>query len=335
MKNNIKMQARMAPEGGRAIVSLAGEIGRWGFSPESWAAVETWCQDNAATRITLRINSPGGSLPDAMAIVDLMRASKIELEAEIFGLCASAATLVALACKRVRMSPHSQFMVHQPYGVIAGSLADMEAGLDIFKQLRQQAFDMYAAKTGKPADAIMADHEHDVWYTAQQAVDYGFVDEIIGAADDADQPEDNTPEPADDTPEPAEMYAQRGLLNSAAVAKILSWCGMRTPAKKAEDNRIAELSKQIGDLKAEMTALKAERDGAAENARRAEEEAQAMEARIAERVAKAIAADRASLAVNPSELPPPQPSLTSKNSALAGKSVDELLQIARAEREDR
>lgn len=335
MKNNIKMQARMAPEGGRAIVSLAGEIGRWGFSPESWAAVETWCQDNAATRITLRINSPGGALPDAMAIYDLVRASPIEVEAEIYGLCASAATLVALACPRVRISPHSQFMVHHPYGVIAGELEDLEAGLDSFKQLRQQAFDVYAVKTGKPAETIMADHEHGVWYTAQQAVDYGFVDEIIGAADDADQPEDNTPEPADDTPKPAEMYAQRGLLNSAAVAKVLSWCGMRTPAKKAEDNRIAELSQQIVDLRNEMTALKAERDGAAENARRAEEEAQAMEARIAERVAKAIAADRASLAVNPDELPTPQLSLASKTSALAGKSLDEMLQIARDEREAR
>ena len=232
----------MAPEGGRAIVSLAGEIGRWGFSPESWAAVETWCQENAADRVTLRINSPGGSLPDAMAIIDLMRASKLELEAEIFGLCASAATLVALACKRLRMSAHSQFMVHHPYGFIAGSLEDMEAGLDIFRQMRQQAFDLYAERTGKDAETIMADHDHDVWYTAQQALEYGFIDEIIGAADDADKPEENTPEPAADTPEPAEMYAQRGLLNSAAVAKILSWCGLRTPAKKAEDNRIAALS---------------------------------------------------------------------------------------------
>lgn len=335
MKNNIKMQARMAPEGGRAIVSLAGEIGRWGFSPESWAEVETWCQENAADRVTLRINSPGGSLPDAMAIIDMMRASKLELEAEIFGLCASAATLVALACKRVRMSAHSQFMVHHPYGFLAGSLEDMEAGLEIFRQMRQQAFALYAAKTGKDAETIMADHDHDVWYTAQQALDYGFIDEIIGAADDADKPEENTPEPAADQPEPAEMYSQRGLLNSAAVARVLSWCGLRTPAQRAEENRLAALSQQVETLRAEMTALRAERDGAAENARRAEEEAQAMETRIAERVAKAIAADRASLAVNPADLPAPLASLSSKNSALAGKSVNELLEIARAEREAR
>jgi hypothetical protein len=270
-----------------------------------------------------------------MAIIDMMRASKLELEAEIFGLCASAATLVALACKRVRMSAHSQFMVHHPYGFLAGSLEDMEAGLEIFRQMRQQAFDLYATRTGKDAETIMADHDHDVWYTAQQALDYGFIDEIIGAADDADKPEENTPEPAADQPEPAEMYAQRGLLNSAAVAKILSWCGLRTPAQRAEENRLAALSQQVETLRAEMNALRAERDGAAENARRAEEEAQAMEARITERVAKAIAADRASLAVNPADLPAPQTSLASKNSALSGKSVNELLEIARAEREAR
>ena len=319
----------MAPEGGRAIVSLNGDIGRWGFSPEAWDGIETWCQENGVTKLTLRINSPGGNLADAMSIIDRMQASGLELEAEVFGLAASAATLVALACKRVRMSRHSQFMVHHPFGIIAGTLEDMETGLEVFKTYRAQAFAMYAEKTGKDAETIMSDHAHDVWYSAEQAVAYGFVDEIIGAAadEDDDKPQEDEPEENQST---AEMYAGRGLLGSAALAKLMSWCGILPSARKQEDDRVAALQARVDSLQADMVALKAERDGAAATAAAAEAEAQMCEERIRERVAAAIAEDRARMAVNPATLPAPE--LAREGCAsLAGLSTNDLLARAAAE----
>ena len=328
------MSARMAPEGGRAIMALNGEIGRWGFSSEAWDEVETWCQENAVSRLTLRINSPGGSLADAMSIIDRMTASGLELEAEVFGLCASAATLVALACKSVRMSRHSQWMVHHPFGVIAGNLEDLEAGLEVFRTMREQAFAMYAEKTGKDAEVIMSDHAHDVWYSAEQAVAYGFVDSIIGAADDpAAADEEEEPEEEEKTASPeeaAEMYATRGLLGSAALGRLAAWCGIRPSARRQEESRLAALQRRVDALSADVVALKAERDGAAATAAKAEAEAQAMEERIRERVAAAIAKERTRMAVNPAELPAPE--VAAQVESLQGLTVNQLLRRANEER---
>ncbi len=324
------MTARMAPEGGRAIVSLNGDIGRWGFSPEAWDEIETWCQENGVSKVTMRINSPGGNLADAMSIIDRMQASGLELEAEVFGLAASAATLVAMACKRVRMSRHSQFMVHHPFGIIAGTLENMETGLEVFKTYRAQAFAMYAEKTGKPAEQIMEDHVNDVWYSAEQAVSYGFVDEIIGAAAEGDEPEEEEPEPVENEDATAEMYAGRGLLGSAALAKLMTWCGIRPTARKQERDRIAALQARVDSLQADLVALKAERDGAAATAAAAEAEAQMCEERIRERVAAAVAEDRARMAVNPATLPAPERAREGVAS-LAGLSTNDLLARAAAE----
>lgn len=337
MKNNFKMQARMAPEGGRAIVSLSGEIGCWGFSAESWDAVETWCQENAVDKMTLRINSPGGHLLDAFAIIDKISASEMEIEAEIFGLCASAATIIALSCKKVRMSAHSQFMVHHPFGVISGTLEEMQQGLERFATMRDQAFKLYAAKTGKDAETILADHATGVWYTAEQALEYGFIDEIIGAdSDSPDEPEEpkeseNEPGGDDVIDRVSAMYSRRGLLDSAAVAAVANFFGMRTPAQKAEDNRLAALTEKVASLESEMSALRAERDGAQAAAAMAEAEAAEMEKRIADRVAAAIARDRAALAVNPTDLPAPADCLKAKNQELAGLTTAQLISRAAAE----
>lgn len=328
------MQARMAPEGGRAIVALNGDIGRWGFSPQAWDDIEAWCQENGVERVTLRINSPGGNLADAMSIIDRMQASGLQLEAEVFGLAASAATLVAMACSKVRMSKHSQFMVHHPFGVIAGTLEDMETGLEVFKTYRAQAFAMYAEKTGKTAEQVMEDHAHDVWYSAEQAVAYGFVDEIIGAADDdAEEPDDDgAADPEEDENQTSEMYATRGLLGSAALGRMAAWLGIGMSPKKQEASKLAALEMQVESLRADVTALKAERDGAVATAAAAESEALAMEERIRERVAAAIAEERAKMAVNPAELPEPAAALKGEAAGLVGLSVPQLLQRAAEER---
>lgn len=336
MKNTSKMQARMAPEGGRAIVALSGEIGCWGFSAESWDAVESWCQENAVDKMTLRINSPGGHLLDAFAIIDKISASSMEIEAEIFGLCASAATIIALSCKKVRMSAHSQFMVHHPFGVISGTLEEMQQGLDRFATMRDQAFKMYAAKTGKDAETILSDHATGIWYTAEQALEYGFIDEIIGAdtdTDSTDEPEEPKTEPGGDDviDRVSDMYSRRGLLDSAAVAAVANFFGMRTPAQKAEDNRLAALTEKVATLESEMSALRAERDGAQAAAAMAEAEAAEMEKRIADRVAAAIARDRAALAINPDSLPAPADCLKAKNEELAGLTTAQLISRAAAE----
>ena len=335
MKSNAKMMARMAPDGGTAILTLTGTVGHWGFSSEYWDEMEAYCQEQKASKLVLRINSPGGYLLDGMAIVDKIKASGLEVEAEVFGMCGSAATLVALACGRVRMSRNSRWMVHHPTGVLAGELEDLENGLADFKAMRLQAFEMYAEKTGKSVEELMEAHAHGVFYTAEQARAYGWVDEIIGEEDGEETPEPAPEEPAaddsadDGEEEGAELSAARGNIGAAAFARLASVFGFR-PRRKvvSEDSRLARMQASIDELKAQMTALRAERDGAAAVAAKAEAEAAAVEAQVQERVAKAVAAARAEMGVPAGELPAAVDPNAAPRVNLASMSREQLLELA-------
>lgn len=343
MKNKAKMMARMAPDGTTAILTLSGTVGLWNFSPESWDAVEAYCQEQKAEKLVLRINSPGGYLLDGMAIVDKIQASSLPVEAEVFGMCGSAATLVALACAKVRMSKNSRWMVHHPTGVLFGELEDLENGLADFKAMRQQAFQMYADKTGKTVEELMEAHAHGVYYTAEQAKAYGWIDEIIGAAEDpADKPEDTPQDTPEDKPEDseegeeddAEMQAARGHIGAAAFARLARVFGFRPRRKPAsEESKLASMQASIADLKDQMATLRAERDGAAASAAKAEAEAQAVEASVQDRVAKAVARARAEMGVPAGKLPAPaDPNAAPAAVDLSRMSTQQLLDRAAAER---
>lgn len=332
--------ARMAPDGGTAILTLTGTVGHWGFSSEYWDEMEAYCQEQKASKLVLRINSPGGYLLDGMAIVDKIKASGLEVEAEVFGMCGSAATLVALACGRVRMSRNSRWMVHHPTGVLAGELEDLENGLADFKAMRLQAFEMYAAKTGKSVEELMEAHAHGVFYTAEQARAYGWIDEIIGEGEEEETPEpaadDDADGGADDVPaadeeDGAELSAARGNIGAAAFARLASVFGFR-PRRKvvSEESRLARMQASIDELKTQMTALRAERDGAAAVAARAEAEAAAVEAHVQERVAKAVAAARAEMGVPAGELPAPVDPNAAPCVNLSAMSREQLLELAMA-----
>lgn len=342
MKNKAKMMARMAPDGTTAILTLSGTVGLWNFSSESWDAVEAYCQEQRAEKLVLRINSPGGYLLDGMAIVDKIQASSLPVEAEVFGMCGSAATLVALACGKVRMSKNSRWMVHHPTGVLFGELEDLENGLADFKAMRQQAFQMYADKTGKTVEELMEAHAHGVYYTAEQAKAYGWIDEIIGAADAPEVKPEETPEDPEDKPEDseeeeeddAEMQAARGHIGASAFARLARVFGFRPRRKPAsEESKIASMQASIADLKEQMAALRAERDGAAASAAKAEAEAQAVEAAVQERVAKAVAQARAEMGLPTGKLPAPaDPNAAPGPVDLSRMSTQQLLDRVAAER---
>lgn len=332
--NEIKMQARMAPDGVTAILTLSGTVGLWGFSSERWDAMEAYCQEQKAQKLVLRINSPGGYLLDGMAIVDKIKASGLPVEAEIFGMCASAATLVALACGKVRMSRNSRWMVHHPTGVLFGELEDLENGLADFKAMRQQAFEMYAEKTGKPVEELMQAHAHGVYYTAEQAKAYGWIDEIIGAADEPEdkpeEPEETEEDTEEETEDDTEMLAGRGHVGATALARLARVFGF-TPRRKAEseETRLAKMQASLDELKAQMADLRAERDGAAAAAAKAEAEAQAVEALVQDRVAKAVAAAKAEMGVPAGGLPAPEnPNAAPARRDLSGMSTQDLLALA-------
>ena len=131
--------------------------------------------------IMLYINSPGGSISAGMAIYDTMKYLKCEVSTLCIGMAASmAAFLLAAGAKGKRKAlPNSEVMIHQPLGGTEGQATDILIHAEHIKRIKQRMNEELAKNTGNPLKRIMADTERDNFMTAEQAKEYGLIDEII------------------------------------------------------------------------------------------------------------------------------------------------------------
>lgn len=131
-----------------------------------------------AQKITLRINSPGGSFFDGLAIYNVLKKHKARLTVSVEGLAASAASFIALAGSRVEMAESSFLMIHDAHAVASGNAAGFRKMAENLDEFSGQIAAIYAGKTGKPAEYwrdLMAD---DYWISSEKAVDLGLVDYV-------------------------------------------------------------------------------------------------------------------------------------------------------------
>ena len=322
---------------GEAVMLMQGIVGDGGdITTKRLHSIEQWASSRRIKRMRMRMNSEGGDPSEAMAVCDIIKQSPIDYECEIYGMCASAATLIALACKKVRMSASSQFMVHHPFGFIAGELEDLEAGVEKFRKVREQAFAIYAQKTGKSVEQLMADHAHAKWYTAQEALDYGFIDEIIVPIKEdpeefvADEPVDSVKVEEEKTVI-EQRYNQRGLMSGRTFQRIAASFGFKLGASD-EDTEKKDLKRLTEHQREVISRLKAERDGAHDAARKAAAEAQQMsqhmEEEVAARVSKREAEIRAEMGVLPGDLPKPETLGSPEKLNFKGKTLGEMMRMA-------
>ena len=131
--------------------------------------------------IMLYINSPGGSITAGMAIYDTMRYLKCEVSTVCVGMAASmAAFLLAAGAKGKRKAlPHAEVMIHQPLGGARGQATDIQIHAEQILRGKKMMNELLAQNTGKPLKTIEKDVERDHFLTAEQALDYGIIDEII------------------------------------------------------------------------------------------------------------------------------------------------------------
>ena len=129
--------------------------------------------------ITLHINSPGGSVFSAVAIANILKNHKAKITANIDGLAASAATIITSACDTVRMPKNALFMVHNPITFAYGNNQDMQKTLEMLNKVKNSIIETYLnkAKTNKETLSELMDNE--TWMSAEEAKEYGFVDEIL------------------------------------------------------------------------------------------------------------------------------------------------------------
>ncbi|HIR13084.1 MAG TPA: ATP-dependent Clp endopeptidase proteolytic subunit ClpP [Candidatus Choladousia intestinigallinarum] len=131
--------------------------------------------------IHLYINSPGGSVSAGLAIYDTMHYVKCDVSTMCMGMAASmGAFLLAGGAKGKRFAlPNADIMIHQPSGGAQGQASDIKIVADKILQTRQKLNQLLSENTGQPLDVIAADTERDRWLSAQEAKDYGLIDEIV------------------------------------------------------------------------------------------------------------------------------------------------------------
>ncbi|KYJ96982.1 ClpP family protease [Microbacterium sp. CH1] len=137
--------------------------------------------EDPAADIALWIHSPGGSVPSMLAIRDLMHLIPNDVSTLALGLaCSAGQFLLSAGTKGKRRAlPHARILMHQGSAGIGGSAVEIEAQADDLRHMRDTVLGLIADDTGQPLARIFEDSLHDRWYTAGEAQDYGFIDEIV------------------------------------------------------------------------------------------------------------------------------------------------------------
>ncbi len=135
---------------------------------------------NGAKDLTIRINSPGGEVYAAVAMRSMVINAKFDsVKVMIEGLCASAATLFAtIPDANVVIAEGSEFMIHNPMTIAWGNAEEIEKTVEHLHKLEEQFHDMYAAKTGQSVEQIKKWMDETTWFTAKEAIEHGFCDEL-------------------------------------------------------------------------------------------------------------------------------------------------------------
>ena len=150
--------------------------------------------ENASAEIALWIHSPGGSVPAMLAIRDVMRLIPCPVSTLALGIACSAGQFLLSAGEpgRRRALPHARILMHQGSAGIGGTAVDIELQAQDLRHTRDTVLALIAEDTGQPLERVFEDSLHDRWYSAQQALDYGFVDEIVASFDAVVPPQRRT-----------------------------------------------------------------------------------------------------------------------------------------------
>lgn len=131
--------------------------------------------------INMFINSPGGSVIDGMGIYDTMQYVGPDVATICTGLAASMGAVLLAAGTGGKRSclEHSRVMIHQPMGGMQGQVSDMEINYKLIKELQKELYNILVEHTGKDYKTIEEDCDRDYWMTADEAKNYGLVDEVL------------------------------------------------------------------------------------------------------------------------------------------------------------
>jgi len=136
--------------------------------------------EDSTKDIYLYINSPGGSITAGMAIYDTMQYVPNDVVTVGIGMCASMGQFLLSSGTQGKRyaTPNTRILLHQPHGGFGGTASDIQTQAELINSMKKQLATLTAAQTGKTVEQIMEDGDRDRWFTAQEALDYGFIDHI-------------------------------------------------------------------------------------------------------------------------------------------------------------
>lgn len=209
---------KVSVDGTKATIRIYGTLVSWSWWGNDNVSAKDVANaldglDPAVTDIQVRINCPGGSAFDGIAILNLLRAHPATVTAVVDGIAASAASIIAVGCDETIMSPGAQLMIHNPSAGAWGEAADLQKVVGGLNSLQSSMASLYAEAAGDGSlEDWAAVMEAETWYTAAEAVAAGLADDtrvvpdagktVTAGADDADDDED------DDEVDPDEVISQ-------------------------------------------------------------------------------------------------------------------------------
>ncbi|GHH30232.1 hypothetical protein GCM10018792_76460 [Streptomyces rubradiris] len=224
-----------------AEVMLYDEVGGWlGATADEFIAD---LRGITAPSIRLRVNSPGGSVFEGVAIANALRSHPAQVTVQVDGIAASIASVIAMAGDRIEMAPNTMLMIHDASGVCMGNAADMEEMAELLDLISDNIADAYAQRAGGTRDEWRARMRAETWYLPEDAVAAGLADEAVQAPkagtpaepDEAEPdmhraydlaaygytgPRREEPKAETDKPEPQLVISIADLLDETTVAKL-------------------------------------------------------------------------------------------------------------------
>lgn len=242
----VQANLRVAQTETEAEILLYDEISFWGVSAEMFRRE---LDAISAPTINLRINSPGGDVFDSLAIYNALKEHPSRVVTHIDGVAASMASVIALAGDEVRMAENAFFMVHQPWSFVIGNATDLRKEADLLDKVAGSLSLAYTQKTGKSADEIAAIMDAETWMNADEALEAGFVDEVV--RDAKEEPESiaavfdlsifaNVPESLTATPAEPTIRDLERALRDAGLSQIAAKQFVSAGRAAAEQRDVAE-----------------------------------------------------------------------------------------------
>ena len=225
----LKNQANQIPE-----LYIFDDIDDWyGVSAQS---VVDQIRNLDASEINVRLNSRGGMVFEGIAIYNALRLHKANIHVTIEGLAASIASVIAMAGDTVTIAENAMIMIHNPYGWAQGDAEAMRKTAEVMDKIADSIAVSYTARTGKTIEDMKALMESETWFTAQEALAIGLVDQVdepVKAAAHFDLSRftnapagfGQQPENRQDAGPPVSEVSEVSVINAVAIADLCSRAG--------------------------------------------------------------------------------------------------------------